>query len=119
MSPNQPLPDVAAHRTRRSPQEAARLLRLWGALATRAAAAAAHGLEDEEPLRQLQRQVEEALVRRFPGRRRQLAELTVWEASLLHTGERVAAEQCLICRRARLELPLDLPLPPAANGGRR
>ena len=46
-----------------------------------------------------------------------LDELWGWEAALLHTAE-APPEDCLICRKARLGLPADLPLPAGLGGAR-
>jgi hypothetical protein len=91
-------------------REASRLLRLWVDLTVRAASAAAHRSGDEESLRNLQLQVEDALSQRTPDSEAILAELWVWESKLLHVAE-TPPETCLICRKARLGLPADLPLP--------
>ena len=112
MTPNQPLPTYPSAATGRPPRipEATRLLGLWAELARLAASAAAHGHGDEPALRRLQVQVEEAITDRFPDQEARMDELLVWESGLFHVAE-TPPETCLICRKARLELPLDLPLP--------
>ena len=98
--------------------EATRLLRVWVDLATRAAAACAHGNEDEDSLRDMQVQVEKALIERSLIDQRQFDAMTWWESTLLHIVPEVSVADCLVCRKARLGLPADLPLPPKV-GGRR
>ena len=116
---SQPLPaPQAASPTPPTDGEAARLLALWASLACRAAAAAAHGSEDEMSLLHSQLQVEEALTDRGLLNPEKLAELTAWEATLIHEDPHSTPRSCLICRKALLQLPLDLPLP-APVGGRR
>ncbi|WP_341925240.1 hypothetical protein [Nocardioides psychrotolerans] len=95
--------------------EASRLLRLWVDLTQRAASAAAHRSGDEESLRNLQLQVEDTLTDRVPDSDALLTELWVWESTLIHVAE-TPPETCLICRKARLGLPTDLPLPAAIGG---
>lgn len=46
-----------------------------------------------------------------------MAELWVWESTLVHVAE-TPPETCLICRKARLGLPADLPLPATIGGAR-
>ena len=113
---NQPLPAFAqaANPTPPRDPEASRLLRLWVDLTQRAASAAAHRSGDEESLRNLQLQVEDAITDRLPDSDSLLAELWVWESTLIHVAE-TPPETCLHCRRARLGLP-DLPLPGALGG---
>ncbi len=65
----------------------------------------------------LQLQVEEALADRLTDPDVVMAELWVWEATLLHLAE-TPPETCLICRKARLGLPADLPLPTDLGGAR-
>jgi hypothetical protein len=95
--------------------EASRLLRLWVELTQRAASAAAHRSGDEESLRNLQLQVEDAITDRLPDGDALMAELWVWESTLIHVAE-TPPETCLFCRKARLGLPADLPLPAALGG---
>ena len=116
---SQPLPaPQAASPTPPRGGEAARLLSLWASLACRAAAAAAHGSGDEMSLLRSQLQIEEALTDRCLISVEQLAELTAWEASLIHEDRNTTPRSCLTCRKALLQLPLELPLP-APAGGRR
>ena len=112
MTTNQPLPTYFSAATSRpsTTPEAVRLLRLWAELARLAASAAAHGHRDETALRRLQVQVEEAITDQFPDQQELMDELLVWESGLLHVAE-TPPETCLICRKARLGLPFDLPLP--------
>lgn len=119
MTTSQPLsvPAQAAHPAPPRDPEASRLLRLWVELTQRAASAAAHRSGDEEPLRDLQLQVEDAITDRLPDHEALMAELWVWESTLIHVAE-TPPETCLICRKARLGLPADLPLPAAAGGVR-
>lgn len=98
-------------------QHASRLLALWVELAQRAASAAAHANSDESALRRLQLQVEDALADRLPEHPQLLDELAAWEASLIHVAQ-APPEACLACRKARLGLPADLPLPVAIGGSR-
>lgn len=115
----QPLPaPVPASLTPPHTPEAIRLLREWVDLATRAAAACAHGTEDEDALRDMQVDVEAELLDRCIIDRSQLDAMTWWESTLVHVVPQVAANACMICRKARLGLPPDLPLPPRV-GGRR
>ena len=113
----QPVPAQAANPTPPYDREAARLLRLWVELTQRLTSATAHRSTDEEALRNLQLQVEDAITDRLPDSDALLAELWVWEAGLLHQSE-TPPETCLICRKARLGLPADLPLPAAIGGAR-
>ncbi|KQX64500.1 hypothetical protein [Angustibacter sp. Root456] len=119
MTPSQPLTaSTPKASTTRDPQpEGERLLRLWGELARHAACAAAHGTGDETSLLRQQLQLEETLAARYNGAGL-LDELAVLDASLIHGPDQTPPEQCLICRRARLELPLALPFP-AVRGGAR
>ena len=96
-------------------REASRLLRLWVELTQRVASAAAHRSGDEESLRDLQLQVEDAITDRVPDHEALMAELWVWESTLIHVAE-TPPETCLICRKARLGLPADLPLPAGIGG---
>ena len=98
-------------------RETERLLDLWVQLTHRTASAAAHHSPDEASLRDLQLQVEDALSDRLHDPYPVLDELWCWEAALLHTAE-TPPEDCLICRKARLGLPADLPLPAGLGGGR-
>lgn len=111
----QPVPARFANTTPPRDPEAARLLRLWVELTQRAASAAAHRSGDEESLRNMQLQVEDAITDRLPDSEALMAELWVWEAGLVHRSE-TPPETCLICRKARLGLPADLPLPAVAGG---
>jgi hypothetical protein len=114
---NQPLPvpALAANPTPPRDRETVRLLRLWVELTQRVASAAAHRSDDEASLRTLQVQVEDAITDRLPNSDALMAELWAWEAGLLHQAE-TPPETCLICRKARLGLPADLPLPVAIGG---
>lgn len=98
--------------------EASRLLRVWVDLASRAAAACAHDTEDEDSLRDMQVQVEQALLERSLISQDQLDAMTWWESTLIHVLPQVSVQACLICRKARLGLPMDLPLPPVSGGNR-
>jgi hypothetical protein len=104
-----PVPAQAANPTPPHDPETSRLLRLWVDLTKRAASAAAHRSGDEESLRNMQLQVEDALTDRSPDHDALLAELWVWESTLIHVAQ-TPSETCLYCRRARLSLP-ELPLP--------
>jgi hypothetical protein len=112
----QPRPALAQAASPAPPRdrETSRLLRLWVDLTQRAASAAAHRSGDEESLRNLQLQVEDAITDRLPDSEALMAELWVWESTLIHVAE-TPPETCLNCRRARLDLP-DLPLPAAPGG---
>lgn len=116
---NQPRPVYAQAANPNPPddEEASRLLRLWVELTWRVASAAAHNSSDEESLRNLQLQVEDAITDRVPDSEALLAELWVWESTLLHSAE-TPPETCLICRKASLGLPADLPLPATIGGSR-
>ena len=115
----QPRPALAQAANPAPPRdpEAARLLRLWVELTQRAASAAAHRSGDEESLRNLQLQVEDAITDRMPDHEALMAELWAWESTLIHLAE-TPPETCLICRKARLGLPTDLPLPATIGGAR-
>lgn len=114
----QPLPAVLpASPTPPPGQEVLRLLQLWVSLTTRASAACAHGAGDEDSLREMQVQVEQALLERQLIDQDQLDAMTWWESTLIHVLPGVSPDACLICRKARLGLPEDLPLP--THGGRR
>ena len=92
--------------------EGMRLLEVWVDLTHRVTAADAHGTErDATSLREQQVDVEHEIRRRLPFGERLLAELWVWEATLLHTDENARPEVCLFCRRASRGLPDDLPIP--------
>lgn len=119
MIPNQPQPELAqaANPTPPYDEEAARLLRLWVELTWRVASAAAHATDDEESLRNQQLFVEDSITDRLSDSEALMAELWVWEAGLLHQVQ-APPETCLICRKARLGLPADLPLPAALGGAR-
>jgi hypothetical protein len=116
---NQPRPALAQAASPAPPsdREAPRLLRLWVELTQRAASAAAHRSGDEQSLRNLQLQVEDAITDRVPDHEVLMAELWVWESTLVHVAE-TPPETCLICRKARLGLPADLPLPATIGGAR-
>ena len=113
----QPVPAQVANTTPPHDREASRLLRLWVDLTQRLACATAHRSIDEPALRNLQLQVEDEISDQLPESDALLAELWVWEATLIHQSE-TPPETCLICRKARLGLPADLPLP-ADMGGRQ
>lgn len=119
MTPNQSLTasTPTASITAPSQSEPERLLRLWGELAQRAACAAAHDTGDEPTLLRQQLQVEEAIAARYAGPDT-MDRLAILDASLVHGPDQTPPERCLICRRARLELPLELPFP-ALRGGTR
>ena len=116
---NQPQPALALAANPAPPRdrETTRLLKLWTELTQRAASAAAHRSPDEESLRILQLQVEDTLADRLTDPDVVMAELWAWEATLLHVAE-TPPETCLICRKARLGLPADLPLPADLGGAR-
>jgi hypothetical protein len=111
------VPAQAANYTPPSDREATRLLRLWVELTQRVASAAAHRSGDEDSLRNLQFQVEDAITDRLTDSDALMAELWVWEAGLVHRSQ-TPPETCLICRKARLGLPADLPLPAMMGGAR-
>ncbi len=115
----QPQPALAQAASPTPPydEQASRLLRLWVELTWRVASAAAHHSSDEESLRTLQLQVEDEITDRLPDSDALMAELVVWESTLIHTGQ-TSADDCLICVKARLGLPPDLPLPGALRGAR-
>ncbi|GAA2135352.1 hypothetical protein GCM10009844_00540 [Nocardioides koreensis] len=114
---NQPQPALAQAANPAPPRdpEASRLLRLWVELTQGAASAAAHRSGDEQSLLYLQLQVEETITDRLPDHEALMAELWVWESTLIHVAE-TPPETCLICRKARLGLPADLPVPAALGG---
>lgn len=116
---NQPQPALSLAATPAPPRdrETQRLLDLWVQLTHRTATAAAHHSPDEFPLRDLQLQVEDALSDRLDDPQPLFNELWVWESTLIHTAES-PSENCLICRKARLGLPADLPLPAGLGGAR-
>lgn len=115
----QPLPTLVPRSQPPQLREATRLIRLWMDLTVRAARAAAHASADEPAVRRLQEQVEDALLDRRLISRRKLDALFAWEATLLHAPTATPAEACLICRKAQVGLPLDLPLPASIEGGAR
>lgn len=98
-------------------RETQRLLDLWVQLTHRTASAAAHHSPDEASLRDLQLQVEETLSDRLDDPHALLDELWAWESTLMHSAE-TPPDDCLICRKARLGLPADLPLPAGLGGAR-
>jgi hypothetical protein len=100
-----------------SDQQASRLLSLWVELTQRVASATAHGSSDEESLRNLQLQVEEALTDRLPDAEPVMAELWAWESTLLHVAD-TPSKTCLLCRKAKAGLPPDLPIPVVVGGAR-
>lgn len=116
---NQPqhAPALAASQAPPYDRETQRLLDLWVQLTYRTASAAAHHSPDEASLSDLQLRVEEALSDRLDDPYLVLDELWGWEAALLHTAQ-TAPEDCLICRKARLNLRADLPIPAGLGGGR-
>jgi hypothetical protein len=118
MTQAQPLrvPASAASRIHTRDPHVARLVDLWVDLAALSASAAAHGCGDEAQLRLHQLQVEDAITDRMHRPGTVLAQLLAWEADLIHVAQ-TPPEDCLICRRARLGLPLELPFP--ATAGRR
>jgi hypothetical protein len=104
---NHPLPAAAPSSPPATPpgdRETDRLLRLWGSLTRQAAAAAAHRVGREAPLRDLQQQVEELINDRIVDADDLWAELWSWEASLIHFVD-TSPKDCLTCRRAHLDLP--------------
>ncbi|MCB0909339.1 MAG: hypothetical protein KDB63_19720 [Nocardioidaceae bacterium] len=119
MTPTQPRSALALTATTVPPRdrEASRLLALWVDLTVRLASAAAHQSSDEPSLRNMQVQVEEALLDQPAVPDAVMAELWAWEATLLHVAE-MPPENCLICRKARLGLPADVPLPARVGGVR-
>lgn len=119
MTPQQPqsAPVWTANTVPPRDHEASRLLSLWVELTQRAASAAAHASRDEESLRSLQLQVEDALAERLPDPEPVMAELWAWESTLLHVAE-TPPETCLLCRKGRVGLPEDLPLPAVVGGAR-
>jgi hypothetical protein len=120
MTPSQPLRALTAAASPAPPSgdETSRLLRLWADLAYRASSAYAHHSSEEPALRRLQLQVEDALTQRVTNPQALITDLQVWESGLIHVAQETPPETCLICRRARLGLPLELPFP-AATGGTR
>ena len=113
-----PVPAQAASPTRPLSREATRLLGIWVDLAERIASANAHRLRDEEPLRELQLQVEDAISDRHPECDELMVELLAWESTLIHVAAReTPPETCLTCRKLRAQIPLQLPLP--TRGGAR
>jgi hypothetical protein len=113
-----PVPAQAASPTRHLSREAIRLLGIWVDLAERVASANAHHTRDEEPLRELQLQVEDAISDRHPECDELMIELVAWESTLIHVAARqTAPETCLTCRKVRAQIPLQLPIP--TRGGTR
>lgn len=114
---NQPRPASTQAAAPAPPQdrETTRLLWTWVDLTRRAASAAAHRNTDEDPLRDLQLKVEEALTDRLPDSDALLGELWAWEAGLMHNGE-VPEQDCLVCHLARLLPPEALALVPTVGG---
>lgn len=109
-STNQPLPHPAATITTPRDRETNRLITLWSELTLRTVAAEAHHSPEEDSLRHLQGQVEEAITDHLIDCDSVLNELYAWEAGLTHESE-APPDNCLLCRKARLELPADLPIP--------
>lgn len=99
-------------------RETGRLLHLWANFAWRAAAASAHGAGDETFLLSRQLRVEQVLTEGALITPDQLAELTVWESTLIHLDLRTTPHSCLTCRKARSQSPLAL-LTLAPAGGNR
>lgn len=99
--------------------EFSRLLNLWIDLAARAAAAVGHDSPDAASIMRLHLDIEDVLTARFPDEFCRIRdELIAWEASLLHASDTSElSASCLHCRRARVGLPANLPLP--VRGGRK
>lgn len=95
-----------------------RLLRTWLSVAVKFAAAVSHDLPEGTALLRQLSAIEEALLERHPDLFEHLSGFLVWGAALVHDGTG-RVEDCLVCRRALVDLPLDLPLPPAPRGGTR
>ena len=117
---SQPLPVLAqaASPTRPPTREATRLLGIWVDLAELIVSANAHRTHDEEPLRELQLQVEDAISDRHPDCDELMIELLAWESTLVHfPAVGTPPETCLTCRKLRARIPLQLPLP--TRGGAR
>lgn len=114
----QPLPS-AASTTPRPPQlHAAALVSLWCDLALKVAESNAHRLPDAHSLFEQQMLVEDEIARSHPELDERMTELLVWESELIHdaSGE---PGSCLQCRRARLHLPPECPVPSTRKGVRR
>jgi hypothetical protein len=118
MTATQPLPVLVSGSQPPVNPETSRLLSLWAELAVKAASSSAHGTADEEPLRELQTQVEDALLDRSLITKDVLDELIAWESTLLHHAPQSPPEDCLLCRKSRLEIPFEMPLPVPVGGGR-
>lgn len=112
MSPTQPAPALArvADTTPPVDRRAARLLKTWVTITQRLIDSSAHGGDDEDELRELQVHVENDIRRHVPGGSALVTELWVWEAGFLHESQ-ATSDACLVCRRALLGLPPDLPIP--------
>lgn len=120
MSQPQPLPvDRRTAPPLTAAGEFSRLLNLWIDLAARAAAAVGHDSSDAASIIRLHLDIEDVLEARFPEEFSRIRdELIGWEASLLHASDPAeVSTSCLHCRRARVGLPENLPLP--ARGGRK
>lgn len=98
-------------------EETARLLRIWVDLTWRATSAVAHHNGDADVLREQQQWVEDAISDRLPQQDNLLGALWAWEVGLAHEASTPVAT-CLICRKASLGLPPDLPLPAGLGGAR-
>lgn len=119
MTPRQPQPALARVASTVPPgdQEASRLLSLWVEPTQRVASAAAHVSSDEESLRNLKLQVEDALADHSPDPEPVMAELWAWEPALLHAAE-APSKTCLLCHKGKLGLPANLPLAAVVGGVR-
>jgi hypothetical protein len=85
---------------------------IWVDLAERIVSANAHRTRDEEPLRRLQLQLEDAISERHPECDELMIELVAWELTLTHDpAPQTPPETCLTCRKLRAQIPLQLPLP--------
>jgi hypothetical protein len=114
----QPLPARAAITTSRPKDtRGPALVALWCQLAVKAAEAEAHDLPSGASLLRQQLLVEEQ-ISTHPEWDARMQVLLCWEASLLHTAEGDPSS-CLQCRRARLTLPPECPVPPAQKRVRR
>ncbi len=95
-----------------------RLLTLWVDLVRRGAQATAHASGDVASLEISRQHVETALERCYPTEWRETRDAAIaWESTLIHVGRGELASRCLHCRRARLGLPADVPVP--SDGGAR